>query len=97
MCSGRGIDKLSRDPHFAPSLADAAFQDVPHPQLSPDLLHVHRPTPVRKTGVSGDDEQSRKPRQCRDDLLGYAIRKITLITVGTKVIEWQDSNGWLVG
>jgi hypothetical protein len=40
MCPSGGIDELSRDANPVCRLANAAFQHVAHPQLTPDLLHV---------------------------------------------------------
>src|SRR5262245_546671 len=61
MRPGRGINELSADPDSAPGFADAAFKDIANPQLTTDLLHVHGPTLVRKTGVPGDDEEPAHP------------------------------------
>ena len=40
MCSGFGIDKLTRDTQAISGLAHAAFEYVAHPKLAADLLHV---------------------------------------------------------
>src|SRR5262249_26439729 len=51
-----GIDQLARDAHLAPRFANASFEDISHPELTPDLLNVNRPPLVRETRVAGDHE-----------------------------------------
>src|SRR6478672_5902941 len=57
MCSSSGIDQLSRDAHSVCRLANAAFQHVAHPKLTPDLLHIDGAPLVNEARVAGDDEQ----------------------------------------
>src|SRR5712691_713094 len=40
VCPSGGIDELPRDAYPVCGLSNAAFQDVPHPKLTPDLLYV---------------------------------------------------------
>ena len=57
MCTGRRVDKLTRDTHAVRCFAQAAYKHITDAQLASDLLHVHRPTLVREAGVARDDEQ----------------------------------------
>jgi len=57
VCTGGGIDELSRDTDPACRLANAAFQHVAHPKLTSDLLHFDRAPLVGEARVAGDDEQ----------------------------------------
>jgi hypothetical protein len=66
-------------------------------RASSSRLHIYGSPFVRKARVSCDDEEPAHPRQGCDNLLGYAVRKVLLVTVGTQVIEWQDGYGRLIG
>src|SRR5258705_10274340 len=56
MCPGGGIDELPRDTYPVCGLSNAAFQDVPHPQLTPDLLHVDGAPLVGEARIARDHE-----------------------------------------
>src|SRR5689334_10420070 len=66
--AGLALDELPSDSHPASRLANAAFEDVPHPQLAPHLLHVHGTAFINERGVPGDDEEPFYPRERRDDV-----------------------------
>src|SRR6266480_1503096 len=96
MCPSGGIDELSRDAHSVCRLANAAFQHVAHPKLTPDLLHIDGAPLVNEARVAGDDEQRLETRQRGDDVLGYPISKIVLFRITAQVGEWQNSDGGFV-
>src|SRR5882757_6760191 len=68
MCSGLGIDKLTRDTNAISELPNAAFKYIAHTELAADLLHVHGPALVGKTRITRDDKQPTKERQSHRDI-----------------------------
>ncbi len=97
MCPSGGIDELSRDAHPVCRFANAPFQHVADPKLTPDLLHVDGAPLVNEARVAGDDEQRLETRQRRDDVLNHSISKVVLFRVTAHVDEWQNGNGGFVG
>src|SRR3546814_20990965 len=71
--AGGGVDKLPRDPHAALGFAQAALEDVAHPQLLPYLLLIDRPSLVGEAGVPRDDEQPSPARQGASDGFHHAV------------------------
>src|SRR5262245_55602179 len=96
MCSSGGINKLSGNANFASAFAHATFEDVPNPQLPPNLLHVNGSTLVGEARVPCDDKQTTKSRKCRDYLLDDTVREIFLLSVAAEVLERQDGDGGFV-
>jgi hypothetical protein len=45
------IDQLTGNAHLAPRFAHASFEDIAHPELTPNLLHVHGATFVGEAHV----------------------------------------------
>src|SRR5947208_44807 len=97
MCSGFGIDKLTRDTNTVSGLAHATFEYVAHTKLAANLLHVHGPAFVSETRITCDHKQPTKERQRHRDILHDAIGEILLLRVGTEVLERQHGNRGLVG
>src|SRR5439155_7958543 len=97
MCPGGGIDELSRDAHSVYRFANAAFQHIAHPKLTPDLLHIDGAPLVCEARIAGDDEQRLETRQRRDDVIDHSIREVVLFRITAHVGEWQNSDGRFVG
>src|SRR5262245_3436117 len=97
MRSGRSVDELATDANPGACLADAAFEDIAYPQLSPNLLHIDSTTLIGKTRIACDDEKAAKARQSGNDFLYHSVRKVLLVMAVTQVIEWQDSDRGLAG
>src|SRR5204863_2456890 len=53
------VHQLSGDPHSMTRTLDAAFQDIPHTEVTAHLAYVHRFALVREDRVPGDHEQTR--------------------------------------
>jgi hypothetical protein len=56
MIAGLGLDQLRGDADAICGPSHAAFEDIAHAELAPDLLHVYRSALVREGGVTRDDE-----------------------------------------
>src|SRR5712671_4610724 len=97
MSAGRGVNELAGDPNKVATSADAAFEDVTHPQLAANLLYVKGPSLVGKARIAGDDKQARETGQGGDDLFHDAISEILLSRVVAHALKRQDGDGRLVG
>ena len=53
MPAGGGFDQLCRHPHPVAGLAHAAFEDVAHAKLTPDVFHRSRLTLVGEARIAG--------------------------------------------
>src|SRR5262249_3632819 len=95
--AGRRIDELPGDAHARSRLAHAAFEDVTHPQLAPDLLHIDRLALIGERRVSGDYEQPADARETADDVLDHAISEVLLLRVAAQVGEGQPGDRRLIG
>src|SRR4029450_3418102 len=51
--TGRAVNKLSSDTHFAARLAHAAFEDVANAEVAPDLSNIGRLSLVGERRISG--------------------------------------------
>jgi hypothetical protein len=56
MRSGRCVYKLRYDAHVVCGLAHTAFEHVPDPQLTANLLHIYGSAFVGEAGIAGDHE-----------------------------------------
>jgi hypothetical protein len=90
--AGNRVDELRADAQPIAAAADAAFEHVPHTELTGDLGDVDGAGPVGKGGVSGDDEQPPDPRQTCDQILGETVDEIVLIAIAAHVLKRQDSD-----
>ena len=93
----RGVDQLAGDPDRVGRLAHAAFQHISDAQLARDLANIDRLALVGECGISRDDEEPRLTRECRDDVLGEAVREVFLLLVAAHVLKRQDGDRGLVG
>jgi len=50
-----------------------AVDDVPHPKLGAERADIHRLSAIEMRGLAGDDADSRKARQIRDQVIGNQI------------------------
>src|SRR5262249_36957763 len=64
------IEELRGHAHLAFGTAHAAFQDITHAQLSPELLHVHCLAAVGLHGVARDHESALETRQVCGQIFG---------------------------
>src|SRR5712664_2145202 len=97
MRSSRSINELPGDAYPAGRPAHAAFEQIAHPELATDLLHIHSPALVDEARIAGDDKQPAHSRNCRDDIFDYAVGEVSLIGVAAHVLEGQDGNRRLIG
>ena len=95
--AGGGIDQLRGDPHLVVSLAHAAFQHIPHPQLLAHVLHLHRLAFVGEGRVAGDDKQAGDLGEVGGEVLGDAVAEILLLGIVAHVGEGQHDDGGFVG
>jgi hypothetical protein len=86
------IDQLAGNAHLVPRFAHAPFEDIAHPELTPNLLHVHRAPLVGEAGITGDDEQLPEPRQRGNDFFDHTISEILLLQIATQVLEGQHGD-----
>ena len=73
-------------------LAHAAFQDVAHAELPPDLPHVHGAALVGEARIAGDDEQPADLRERGDDVLDHAVGEVVLLRIAAHVRERKDGD-----
>jgi hypothetical protein len=97
MCARGGIDELSCDAHPVGRFANAPFQYIAHPQLTPDLLHVDGAPLVCEARVAGDDEQRLEMRQGCNDVIHHSVREIFLFRIGAQVGEGENGDRGFVG
>src|SRR5713226_7750563 len=93
MRTGRCIDQLAGNANFSGCLADTTFQQIADAELTPDLFDIDGPPFVSKARIAGDDEQQPEPRECRSDVVDYAIREIVLLRIGAHNLERQHRDG----
>jgi hypothetical protein len=87
MLAGLALDELPSDSHPASRLANAAFEDVAHPQVAPHLLYLHGTAFINERRVSGDDEEPFYPRERRDDVFYDSVREV--VCSGSPLIFWN--------
>jgi hypothetical protein len=56
MIAGFGVDELNVDPHAVYAALNAAFEDIAHVQLVPDLLQIDGLALVGEGGVAPDHD-----------------------------------------
>src|SRR5258705_7127184 len=93
MRSIRGVYQLPRDTDPVSRLPQTAFENIPHAQFAPDLLHIDRAVLVSEAGIARDDEQAGKPRQRSYDLFDNPVGEIILRGVAAHIGEWQNGDG----
>ena len=76
-------------------LAHAAFEHVAHAELAADLPDVDRAALVGEGRIARDDEQCRKARECRDDVLDHPVGEV-VVQVAAEILERQDSDRGLI-
>ena len=84
------VDELGVDPDVLAVPPHAALQHVANPQILGDLLHLGRLVLVGPARVAGDDEDARQLGEVGDQILGHAVREVTLLRVATQIVEGQD-------
>src|SRR5208282_287594 len=92
MSARRRVDELASDAQPIGRLAYATLEQVAHPELAADLLHVDRAALVGKGRVARDYEQPAHPGERRDDLLHDAVAEILLLGIAAHVLERQHGN-----
>jgi hypothetical protein len=97
MRAAGSLDELRRHPHPVPRLAHAAFEDVAHAELAPDVSDPDRPSVVGKARVASDDEQKPQFRERSDDLVGDTLGEEILLWISAHIDKWQYRNRGLVG
>ena len=83
------VDELSRDPQPVSSSTHAALQDVSHPQLAGDRLHVLGRALERHGRRAGDDAQGAHLRQIGRHFVGETVREVLVLGVRAQVREGQ--------
>src|SRR5215471_7503898 len=87
--AGLRLDELPSDTDAIACFTQAAFEDVAHPELAPDLLHVDRTALVGEAGVSRDDKQRGIARERSDNVFSDAVGEELLVGVGAHIDERQ--------
>jgi hypothetical protein len=59
----------------------AAFEDVAHAELAPDLFRVGRLALVGERGAAGDDEAAFEMREVGRQIVGDPVREILLLGI----------------
>ena len=90
MRSGLGLDQLHVDAHAASAALHAAFEDVAHVELAPDLFEIDGPALVGEGRAPADDERARDAREVGGQALGDAVDEILLLGIAADVGEGQD-------
>ena len=93
MIAALGVDELHVDPHAVSAALDAAFEDIAHVEVAPDLLHVGGLPFVGEGGVAGDDERARDAREVGGEALGDAVGEIFLFGIAADIGERQHDEG----
>jgi hypothetical protein len=76
---------LGIDPHPLPDLPDAAFQQIAHPDVAGDLLHVRQLAFVDERRVTGDDDGPMDLRQFGRAVFGQTIDEMFLFRVAPEI------------
>jgi len=93
---GGGVDQLGIYAHPAACPPSAALQHVSDAQLAGDLANISRSALVGEGRVPGDDEEAGNLRQIGDQVVGQAVGEISLLLIGTQVLERQHGDRRLV-
>ena len=94
--AGRRLDQLAGDAQPVIGPSHAALEHVAHAELAADLPDVDRAPLVGEGRVARDDEQRRKARERRDDVLDHTVGKI-VIRLAAEIVERQDRDRGLLG
>jgi hypothetical protein len=86
---GLGVDQLGIDADPVVRTPDAAFQDITHTKLAPDLPCVDSLVPVGERGIARDHEHSCEPRQIGRQILGDAVREILSLGVVAQIAKGE--------
>src|SRR5713101_3506849 len=97
MRTGRCTDQLAGNANFSGCLAHTTFQQIADAELTPDLFDIDGPPFVSKARIAGDDEQQPEPRECRSDVVDYAVREIVLLRIGAQVGEGENGDRGFIG
>jgi hypothetical protein len=88
----RGIDQLGGDANTIANTPYAAFEQVAHAQIAPNLADIGRLAFVLEARVAGDDKQLGEARQLRDDVVHDAIDQIFLLRMQAHIVEREHGN-----
>src|SRR6266508_3847551 len=72
------VKELRCDPDATPRFANTAFQHIAHPELSADLLHLHRLAFVGEDRIPRDDKETRDLREISNEIFSNAVTEILL-------------------
>src|SRR5271157_1343106 len=90
--AGGGIDELDVDADLIPSFADAAFQKIPHTQLTSDLGSGFIRAFKSCDRVAGSNIHSLDFREFCRDLVGHAVAEVGAVLLGAEILEWKNGN-----
>ena len=85
-----GVNQLGADPQPPPGLADASLDDVLDVELACQSTDVLVGALERHSRGSRDHPKRRQPGNLRDDLLGKAVRQVTVLPFLAQVVERHD-------
>ena len=97
MVPAQRVNELCVHTHEIGFAPDAPFEDVAHPQVLGDLLHLDRLAPVCPRGVPRDDKDAGELGQVRDQVFRHAVGEVVLRRVVAQVVERQHRDRRLVG
>ena len=92
MRAGLGRDELGVDLHFLAEAAHAAFEQIAHAELPPDLLRVDRLALVGEGRAAGDDEAVLQMREVGGQIVGDPVGEIVLLLVAGEILERQHDD-----
>ena len=86
-------DQLRGDAHLPALAPHAAFDDVGHAELAPDLAHVAALAFELEHRSTRRDVELRNLRQDVQQFLGHAVGEIFLVRLAAHVCKRQDGDG----
>ena len=92
MCVGNGINQLHVDADLIVRFLHAAFENVGHAKLFPDLGKVIRRAFEMLRRCARDYFEIRDFRQPCQDFILNAFREVSVVRIAASIFERQDRN-----
>src|SRR6516165_5786633 len=96
MRPARRIEKLGGYSNAVATAAQAAFEDIAHPQLAADLADVDGAALIGEARIARDHKEPLDAREPRDDFLDHAVGEIFLLRIAAQIGERQHGDRRLV-
>ena len=87
------FDQLSGDPDAVAALPHAAFKDVAHSQLAPDLADIDVSALVGEARVARNHEQPAKARETGKDIFRDPVGEVPLLGVAAAALSQERVAG----